>query len=81
MRRDKVNYYLDMADAATERGTCLRRRFGAIIVKNDEIVSTGYNGNCRGESHCLTCTKVKINKITPMFLNFEFFIIFILPLY
>ena len=52
MRRDKINYYLDMADAATERGTCLRRRFGAIIVKNDEIVSTGYAGAPRGRKNC-----------------------------
>ena len=52
MRRDKTNYYLDMADAATERGTCLRRKFGAIIVKNDEIVSTGYAGAPRGRKNC-----------------------------
>ena len=43
-RRDKTNYYLDMAQVALERGTCLRRNFGAVIVKNDVIVSTGYNG-------------------------------------
>jgi dCMP deaminase len=52
MRRDKINYYLDMADAATNRATCLRRKFGAIIVKNDEIVSTGYNGAPRGRKNC-----------------------------
>ena len=40
-RRDKTNYYLDMAQVALERGTCLRRNFGAVIVKNDVIVSTG----------------------------------------
>ena len=39
-RRDKTNYYLDMAQVALERGTCLRRNFGAVIVKNDVIVST-----------------------------------------
>ena len=61
-RTGKINYYLDIAETVLERGTCLRRNYGAIIVKNDEIVSTGYNGNCRGEPHCLTCTKVKINK-------------------
>ena len=43
-RRDKDNYYLDMAQVALERGTCLRRNFGAVIVKNDVIVSTGYTG-------------------------------------
>ncbi len=57
MRKDKVNYYLDMADAATGRATCLRRAFGAIIVKNDEIVSTGYNGAPRGRDNCTDCGK------------------------
>ncbi len=55
MRKDKANYYLDMADAATGRSTCLRRAFGAIIVKNDEIVSTGYNGAPRGRKNCNEC--------------------------
>ena len=43
-RRDKYNYYLDIAETVLERGTCLRRNYGAIIVKNDEIISTGYTG-------------------------------------
>ncbi len=43
-RRDKINYYLDIAETVAKRGTCLRRNFGAIIVKNDEIISTGYSG-------------------------------------
>ena len=43
-RIDKENYYLDIAETVLERSTCLRRCYGAIIVKNDEIVSTGYNG-------------------------------------
>ena len=47
-RVDKNNYYLDIAETVIERGTCLRRNFGAIIVKNDEIVSTGYTGAPRG---------------------------------
>lgn len=51
-RRDKTNYYLDMAQVALERGTCLRRSFGAVIVKNDVIVSTGYNGAPRGRRNC-----------------------------
>ena len=38
------NYYLDIAETVLERATCLRRIYGAIIVKNDEIISTGYNG-------------------------------------
>lgn len=51
-RRDKINYYLDIAEAVIERGTCLRRNYGAIIVKNDEIISTGYTGAPRGRKNC-----------------------------
>lgn len=51
-RRDKQNYYLDIADAVLERSTCLRRKYGAIIVRNDEIISTGYNGAPRGRRNC-----------------------------
>ena len=51
-RRDKFNYYLDIADTVSERGTCLRRRFGAVIVRNDIIVSTGYVGAPRGRENC-----------------------------
>ncbi len=42
-RRDKINYYLDIAKTVSERSTCLMRRYGAIIVKNDNILSTGFN--------------------------------------
>ena len=52
MRRDKVNYYLDLAEIVSQRGTCLRRRYGAVIVKNDEVVSTGYVGSPRGRKNC-----------------------------
>lgn len=51
-RRDKENYYLDIAQAVSGRGTCLRRNYGAIIVKNDEIISTGYSGAPRGRKNC-----------------------------
>ena len=51
-RRDKHNYYLDIADSVLERSTCLRRKYGAIIVRNDEIISTGYNGAPRGRRNC-----------------------------
>ena len=51
-RIDKENYYLDIAQTVLERSTCLRRNYGAIIVKNDEIMSTGYNGAPRGRSNC-----------------------------
>lgn len=53
MRRDKINYYLDIAETVLERGTCLRRNFGAIIVKNDQIISTGYVGAPRGRKNCI----------------------------
>ena len=51
-RRDKHNYYLDIAEMVLERGTCLRRKYGAIIVKNDQIISTGYAGAPRGRKNC-----------------------------
>ena len=52
-RTDKENYYLDIAETVLERGTCLRRNFGAIIVKHDEIVSSGYTGAPRGRKNCI----------------------------
>lgn len=52
-RTDKKNYYLDIAETVLERGTCLRRNYGAIIVKNDQIVSTGYVGAPRGRKNCI----------------------------
>jgi dCMP deaminase len=52
IRRDKINYYLDIAWVVGKRGTCLRRNFGAIIVNNDEIISTGFNGSPRGRENC-----------------------------
>ena len=51
-RRDRENYYLDIAQAVLGRGTCWRRNFGAIIVKNDQILSTGYAGAPRGRQNC-----------------------------
>ncbi|MBE6687197.1 MAG: dCMP deaminase family protein [Ruminococcaceae bacterium] len=51
-RVSKINYYLDIAQTVAERSTCLRKRFGAIIVKNDTIISTGYNGAPRGRVNC-----------------------------
>ncbi len=51
-RVSKENYYLDIAATVAERSTCLRRKFGAIIVKNDSIISTGYNGAPRGRKNC-----------------------------
>jgi dCMP deaminase len=62
-RRDKINYYLDIAQTVSERCTCIRRNFGAIIVKNDEIISTGYVGAPRGRKNCTDlgfCTREKL---------------------
>ena len=63
-RIDKENYYLDIAETVLERSTCMRRCYGAIIVKNDEIVSTGYNGAPRGRKNCMDlgyCTREAMN--------------------
>jgi dCMP deaminase len=51
-RIDKINYYLDIAESTLERSTCIRRCFGAVLVKNDEIIGTGYNGAPRGRKNC-----------------------------
>ena len=62
-RRDKINYYLDIAQTVAERCTCIRRNFGAIIVKNDEVISTGYVGAPRGRANCTDlgyCTREKL---------------------
>ena len=62
-RVDKENYYLDIAQSVLERSTCLRRKYGAIIVRNDEIVSTGYNGAPRGRKNCVDlgrCTREEL---------------------
>lgn len=63
-RRDKHNYYLDIAQTVLERGTCLRRNYGSIIVKNDEIISTGYTGAPRGRKNCMdlgVCRRAMLN--------------------
>lgn len=63
-RTSKHNYYLDIAQTVSERATCLRRKFGAIIVKNDTIISTGYNGAPRGRKNCDdqgTCIRDELN--------------------
>ena len=63
-RRDKHNYYLDIAQTVAERSTCMRKMYGAIIVKNDSIISTGYNGAPRGRKNCSdvgSCMRDKLN--------------------
>ena len=56
-RIDKITYYLDIAETVLERSTCLKRHYGAVIVKNNEIISTGYNGAPRGISNCIDNNK------------------------
>lgn len=61
-RIDKVNYYLNIAKSVADRSTCLRKKCGAVIVNNDEIISTGYNGAPRGRINCIDlgyCSKKK----------------------
>ena len=51
-RPSKDEYYINIAKAVLERSTCIRRKYGAVLVKNDEIIATGYNGAPRGETNC-----------------------------
>ena len=63
-RISKENYYLNIAETVLERATCLRRIYGAIIVSNDEIIATGYNGAPRGDANCCdvgTCWRIEHN--------------------
>lgn len=63
-RISKDTYYLSIAESVLLRSTCLRRKYGAVIVKNDEIISTGYNGAPRGEINCIdkgTCQRDALN--------------------
>ena len=72
-RVEKINYYLDIAEVVLERGTCLRNNYGSVIVKNDEIISTGYTGAPRGRKNCLdlgTCRRKEHR--TPSGAGYEF---------
>ena len=71
-RKDKENYYLDIAETVLIRSTCGRRKYGAIIVLNDEIIATGYNGAPRGRQNCLdrgACVREELN--IPNFERYE----------
>ena len=52
IRLSKTDYYLNIAADVAKRGTCLRRNYGAVIVRNDEIIATGYTGAPRGSLNC-----------------------------
>lgn len=63
MRISKDEYYLSIAQGVLQRSTCLRRNYGVVIVKDDEIVACGYNGSARGEPNCCdvgTCTREEL---------------------
>lgn len=63
-RPNWINYYLNIAGAVSRRSTCLRRKYGAIIVKNSRIISTGYNGSPRGDKNCCdlgVCERERLN--------------------
>ena len=66
---NKQEYYLGIAKAVSMKSTCLRKHYGAIIVKDDRILSTGYNGAPVGEKHCSNCTKIKSNKDMEEYLS------------
>lgn len=59
MRMSKDEYYLNIAKAVLQRSTCLKRKYGCVIVKDDVIVATGYNGSPRGEVNCCDFGKCK----------------------
>ena len=63
-RPSKEDYYLNIAEEVARRGTCLRRLFGAVIVRDDQIISTGYVGAPRGVVNCIDlaeCPRQKAN--------------------
>jgi dCMP deaminase len=72
MRPDKDNYYLDIALAVSKRSICLRKKFGAVIVVGDTIVSTGYNGPARGVVHCNKVGCLKDERDVPTYTGYEF---------
>lgn len=71
-RPTKTEYYIEIARAVAMRSTCLRRRFGAVVVKNDQIISTGYNGSPRRTTNCIDlgyCVRQELN--IPSGQNYE----------
>ena len=62
-------YYIEIAKAVSLRSTCIRKHYGAVIVKNGEIIATGYNNPPRGEPHCFTCTKCNRGKDASTYID------------
>ena len=70
MNRPSIDeYYLGIAKAVSARSTCIRKHYGTVIVKNGEIIATGYNNPPRGEPHCYTCTKCKNGKDASTYID------------
>ncbi len=64
MRPDWDNYFIEIAKVVSSRATCFRRRYGAVIVKDNVIISTGFNGSPRGVPNCIDtgkCTRKELN--------------------
>jgi dCMP deaminase len=67
LRESKINYYINIARNVSLRSPCSRRKFGSIIVKNDSIISTGFNGSARGTLNCgedVPCLKDKTGELS-----------------
>jgi len=62
-RPDNDEYFMEMAHLVSKRSTCVRRRVGAVIVKDKRVLTTGYNGSPKGTRHCedLGCLRVQMN--------------------
>lgn len=58
----KDEYYIKIAEAVCLKSKCFKKHYGSVIVKNDTVISTGYNGTARGETECIVCTKVDVDK-------------------
>ena len=70
MKRPSIDeYYIEIAKAVSLRSTCLKKHYGCVIVAHGELLSTGYNGNPRGESHCWQCTKCGNGKDEATYLS------------
>lgn len=63
-RVSKIDTYLNCAEVFAYRSTCIKRKYGAVIVKNDVVISTGYNGSPRGKENCCDvgeCPRMALN--------------------
>jgi dCMP deaminase len=70
-RPPKDEYYLEIAKAVAQRSPCIRRKYGAVIVKNDAIVSTGYNGPARKVINCFEVGCIKDLQNLPHGMAYE----------